>query len=148
LGPHERALIQFVAWDVEPEPRREAVYDAQVPFLIRNEKRRVDAEPVRERQFFLRGFLRIHFVLEQPRLAVGESLHDEAAAVAGRVQHDVLGLRLEAALEHRLQRLVLRLVLVKRQIVDEQDEPLAAAAEQRQDAGIVAEMILRDLDKP
>ena len=123
--------------------------DIEIPVLIGEQERDVEPEPVGQRQLLLHGLIDMHIVIAVRRRAapVAEALAHEMPAVAGRVENHVVRTGFQAPLQRRLQRLVLCFVLLERQVVDEENEPLAPTGERGDDLGVRAQVLLGDLDQ-
>ena len=81
-----------------------------------------------------------------PIIPVSPGLLDQMSPVGGRIDQDILRLRLKTALYDCLEILVLDLELFKRQIVHVDDEPIVAVLDLRDDALQVLELVLVDFD--
>ena len=71
----------------------------------------------------------VSFVVHLVAVAVGEVLLHQIAPVGGGVHRHIGGPGLQTALQHGLQHGVGQIVLVKGQIVDEQDELLGTVGQ-------------------
>ena len=132
LGPKERAAPNLLRPQRHPGPGCQRLGNGQVTILIGNQERRMDPKSIGKRKFLLRGLLDVHIIVDPGPRPVAESLPHKTPAVAGRIEHDVVRTRLEAAFQGRFQGLVLRLVFFKREIVHKKDEPLAPAPQEGQ----------------
>ena len=86
--------------------------------LVRLAERHVDAEALRKRCKLLHRIVAVNVIA----LTVGELLLDDMAAITRRVDYHVLRLRRNGALQHRLQRIEVIVVLEERKVVDEQNK--------------------------
>src|SRR5581483_12525202 len=114
--PLERAPPQLGRVDRDAPRAGEAAHDPQVAVLVGGAERDRDAEAVGERQLLLLRVRRVDLV--EWAAAVREPLEHEVTAVRRGVQQHVGRARLDAALEHRLQVLVVARVVVEREVVD------------------------------
>ena len=109
---HQRLPVVF-----HPARIQQRAADGEVFFLSRRRKRQPQIKTIRQREFFLQRVAFIHVVLP-----LGETLADDVAAVARRIDDDVRRTRLKAALQNRFERRVFRAGIVERQIVHKHDE--------------------------
>ncbi len=70
----------------------------------------------------------------------------QVAAIAGGIEQHVLRPPLDAAVQHRLQRLVVLVVMAERQVVAEQQEPAGRHAQMRQQALHAGQVLAAQLD--
>jgi hypothetical protein len=105
---------------------------------------RSSSEAVRERDLFLNRFARI----DRSRALVLDHLaRQQMPPVGGRIQDDVIGAPLDAALQHRLQRLVGGIITVERQVVAEHDETKIRTAQQIHQCGEAFDILAVNLDQ-
>jgi hypothetical protein len=147
--PEDGPFLELLGGDLYPAPVGEAGDDLEVPPLVGGREGYAQAEARRERELLLHGVAGVDVVVVCPALIpVGETLADQIAAVGGGVDPDVLRRLLDAALQQRLERLVLDLVLLERQVVHEEDEPRRAGPQESQHPRQRLEVLLRHLDEP
>src|SRR3712207_3027067 len=126
--PQEGTLPQVFGRDVQAPFSGESGYDLQVACLIGRGEGQAQSEAGRKGELLLHGIAGVHIVACGAVATFGEGLPDQVPAVGGRVEPDVLGGFFNAAFEERLENLVLDLVLLEREIVDEEHETPATPA--------------------
>ena len=81
------------------------------------------------------------------REVVAHAFGHQVAAVAGRVDQHVVGLRGDRTVERDLERLVTRLAFLERQVIAEHDEAFRPRGDEIDDVGEVDEVGLVDFDQ-
>ena len=101
-------------------------------------------EPVGERHLFFDRFARVD---RGRRLVVDHVARHEMAPVGRRIEDDIAGPPFDAAFEHGLQRLVARVVAVKRQVVAKHDEAMLRGPHVVQRAWQGCDILAMDFDE-
>src|SRR5580704_15917249 len=124
-GPCQCAGVQFIAGDPYPEMCGVTVDHREIIVLIALMEAKPQTEAIRQRDFLLYGFRRIDGCRA---LILHHVARHEMAAIRGCIEKNISGPALDAALEHRLEGLVARVVLVEGTVVAiEQEAPPGAA---------------------
>ena len=126
-------------------PFHQGVHDVEELLVIGLEVADGDAEAVGQGHLLLHGVVAVHVVGGHVGL-IPPGLPHQMTAVGGGVDHHVLRLRLQSALDDGLQVFVFQLRLLKGQIVHEDDETVVAVLDLADDLGEVLELVLVDLD--
>ena len=105
-------------------------------------------EAGREGEFFLQSVRVVDVVLVLHVRPVLPGLPDQVPAVGGGVEQDVVGLGLHAPFDDRLEEFILHLVLLKGQVVDENDEAVVPVLHHGDDRRQIPELVLINLDHP
>lgn len=120
--------------------------DLQVFVLCRCRVMEDEAEAVRQGNGFVRAVVAIDFI--QFIIAVTPRFLQEVAAVGRRIDEDVLRLRCDAAVDGRFEIFILFFIFIKGQVVEEEDELLAAdVTEPFHELLQVMELAALDLDE-
>ena len=108
----------------------------------------VEAEPetktVRQRHLFLDRFARVD---RGRALVLDHVARQKMAAVRSGVENDIVGTALDAAFQHRLQRLVGGVVAVEGEVVAEHDEAKRGVAQTVHQAGQTLDVLAVNLDQ-
>src|SRR5262249_8575172 len=136
--------LELLVGHVETVAPRIALDDRVVGLLVAIVEAEPEAEAVGERDLFPD---RLAGVDGGRALVLDHVARQEVAPVRGGVEQDVLRPTLDAAVEHRLQRLVARILLVEREIVAEEEAAPAAAAQATEEAGKGGDILTMDFDQ-
>ena len=127
---------------------RKLCHDPEVFLLGRLGEADGHAEAGHQGQLFLHGIRAVHTVVLLHVAAVAPGLPDDVAPVGGSVDQHIVRLRLHAALDDRLQVLVLDLELLKGQIVHINDKAVVPVLDMGNHRGEILELMLIDLNHP
>ena len=121
-----------------------AVDHRQVFVLAAAVEAEPEAEAIRQRHLLLD---RLAGIDARRALVLDHVARQQMPPIRGRVEDDVLRPAFDAAFEHRLERLVARVVGVERQVVAEHDEAVVRGARHRHQFGQALDVLAVDLDE-
>ncbi len=142
--PFHRRSPQLLGRDRQSIRRRIALDHRKKHLLVAIMEAQPDAEPVGERHLLLHRLPRID---RGRALVVDHLARHQMPPVRGRIQQHIIRPPLDAAVQHRFQRLVIRILLLKREIVAEDDKPPVLHPQQVQQARQRADILPVDLDQ-
>ena len=142
--PLQRLALQCIGARLEPVVRRISLHHVEVLVLGGVVKAEPQAEAVGQGHLLLDGLRRVD---GGRALVLHHVARHQVAAVRRGVEHHVLRAALDAAFQHRLQRLVGGVVPVERQVVAEHDEAVAGGAQVRQALGQRIDVLAVNLDE-
>ena len=121
-----------------------AVHHAEEHLLVAIVEADPEAEPVRERDLLLDRLGRVD---RRRALVLDHVARHQVAAVARRIEQHVVGPPFDAAVEHRFQRLVIRILTLEGEVVAEDQAAPLRPAQQVQQVGQGGDILAVDLDQ-
>ena len=143
--PLRRLLLQLRGIHLNSVARGKLRHDFMILLVAGGSVVDGDAEAVCQRELLLHGISAV-LVRKVRAVPVMEALADQVSAVARRINQDIGRLLLQAALDHRLQILVLRLVLLEGKIIHIQNELVVPVLDAGDHVVEIAELIAAHLN--
>src|ERR1700692_3079023 len=142
--PFQRFTLELFFGKLDAEMAAITLHHREILILAAAVKAEPQSEAVRERDLLLD---RLAGIDRGRTLVFHHVARQQMPAVGGGVQDHIVGPALDAAFQHRLQRLVGGVVAVERQVVAEHDEMKARAAQPRHQQRQALDILAMDLDQ-
>src|SRR5215207_1055325 len=143
--PENGPLLELFVGQLYPAPSGQPGDYLEVASLVGRREGHPQPEAGGQGELLLHGIAGVDVVCLVP---LGETFPDEVATIRGSVDADVLRRLLDATLQQRLERFVLHLVFLEREVIHEEDEARPAAVQLLQYLRQRPEVLLRHLDEP